>query len=71
MGERRQPATKGEGDREADRRHRKASERFAAEGDVQPAAEEARRALEEDPEDLEEAEDKRIPEEDRELYKRP
>jgi hypothetical protein len=60
----------GEGDHEADRRYREATERFIAEGKVEPAAEEARRAMEEDPEELEKAEEEgksRAAEEDPEV----
>jgi hypothetical protein len=49
-------AVKGEGDHEADARYRDETERFIAEGDVEQAAEEAKRAMADDPEELEEAE---------------
>ena len=47
---------KGEGDHEADRRYREETERFIASGRVDEAAREARRAMEEDSEELEAAE---------------
>jgi hypothetical protein len=49
----------GEGNRQADRRYREKTEQFIAEGRVEPAAEEAVRALdnEAEREDLEQAED--------------
>jgi hypothetical protein len=49
----------GEGNRDADRRYREATERYAKSGAVEPAAKEARRAVD-DPEqrdDLKKAED--------------
>lgn len=64
---------KGEGDHEADRRYREDTERFIASGRVDEAAREARRAMEEDPEELEAAEKEgrsRIAEEDPEVKKR-
>lgn len=50
------PTSKGEGDHEADKRYREETERFIASGRVDEAAREARRAMEEDPEELEAAE---------------
>lgn len=49
----------GEGNRAADRRYREATKHFIDEGRVGPAAEEARRAVEDEKErrDLEEAEE--------------
>jgi hypothetical protein len=48
----------GEGNRAADRRYREATEKFVAEGRVQPAADEARRAMDDEDErkELERAE---------------
>jgi hypothetical protein len=48
----------GEGNHEADRRYREATERFVKQGGVEPAADEARRAIDDDKQrkDLEEAE---------------
>jgi hypothetical protein len=40
----------GEGNRQADRRYREATEKFVAGGGVEPAADEARRAFEDDSE---------------------
>ena len=68
------PGVKGEGNHEADRRYREATKRFIAGGHVEEAAEEAKRALAEDPEELEaaEAEGKsRMAEEDPEVSKKP
>ena len=65
---------KGEGDPEADRRYREATERFIAEVKVDEAADEAKRALQEDPEELEEAEaegKKHMAEEDPEVRLAP
>jgi hypothetical protein len=45
----------GEGNRAADRRYREATEKFVAEGRVEPAADEARRAMD-DPDEREELE---------------
>src|SRR4051812_15388138 len=55
----RKPAEQpGEGNREADRQYREATERFVSEGGVDPAAKEARRAIDDEDErrGLEEAE---------------
>jgi len=65
----------GEGNRAADRRYREATEKFVAEGKVEPAADEALRAMN-DPderEELERAEEigrSRAKEHDPELHKR-
>jgi hypothetical protein len=49
----------GEGNRDADRRYREATERYAKSGAVEPAAKEARRAIDDDREreELKKAED--------------
>jgi hypothetical protein len=60
----------GEGNHEADRRYREDTKRFVDSGGVEPAAREAKRALEEDGAELEAAEDRgrsRIAEEDPEV----
>ena len=65
---------KGEVNHEADRRYREQTERFLAGADVDEAAREAKRAMEEDPGALEEAEaEGRSPvaEEDPEITGRP
>jgi hypothetical protein len=64
---------KGEGDHEADRRYREETERFIASGRVDEAAREAQRAVQEDGEELEAAEQEgrsRVAEEDPEVKKR-
>ena len=66
------PAT-GEGNHEADRRYRDDTARFIASGKVEEAAREAQRALEEEGEELEAAEQEgrsRAAEEDPEVKKR-
>jgi hypothetical protein len=50
------PEIEGEGSRSADRHYREATERFVESGRVEEAAEEAKRAVNEDPGPLEEAE---------------
>lgn len=68
-----QVPAKGEGNHEADRRYREDTKRFIASGRVDDAAREAQRAVEEDAEDLEAAEQEgrsRVAEEDPELKKR-
>jgi hypothetical protein len=63
------PAT-GEGNHESDRQYREATKRFIDSGKVDDAAREAQRALRDDPEELEEAEEvgkSHIAEEDPEL----
>lgn len=65
------PAT-GEGNHEADRRYRDDTARFIASGKVEEAAREAQRALEEEGEELEAAEQEgrsRVAEEDPEVKK--
>ncbi len=47
---------KGEGNHEADRRYREATKRFVESGEVEEAAREAQRSLDEDEEQLEAAE---------------
>jgi hypothetical protein len=64
---------KGEGDHQADKRYREETEKFIASGRVDEAAREAQRALAEDPEELEAAEEAgraRAAEEDPEVKKR-
>jgi len=64
---------KGEGNHEADRRYREATKRFISRSDVEEAAREAQRALEEDEEELKAAEKvgrSHIAEEDPEVTKR-
>jgi hypothetical protein len=64
---------KGEGNHEADRRYREATKRFIEQGEVEDAALEAQRALEEESEQLEAAEREgrsHIAEEDPEVKKR-
>jgi hypothetical protein len=61
---------RGEGNHEADRRYREDTKRFVESGGVPEAAREAKRALHEDGEELEAAEEKgrsRIAEEDPEV----
>ena len=68
-----QVPAKGEGNHEADRRYREETERFIASGRVDEAAREAQRALEEEGEELEAAEQEgrsRVAEEDPEVKKR-
>ncbi|HEY0711909.1 MAG TPA: hypothetical protein VGF45_04500 [Polyangia bacterium] len=63
----------GEGNREADERYREETKRFIASGQVGPAAEDAKRALEEDAEELEDAEEEgrsRVAEEDPQVSRR-
>ena len=64
---------KGEGNHEADRRYREQTEEFIASGRVDEAAREAKRAVEEDAEELEAAEQEgrsRVAEEDPAVKKR-
>lgn len=64
---------KGEGDHQADKRYREETEKFIAGGGVDKAAREAKRALAEEPEELEAAEQvgrSRVVEEDPEVKKR-
>jgi hypothetical protein len=64
---------KGEGNHEADRQYRERTKQFIDSGRVDEAAREAKRAVEEEPEELEAAEKKgrdRIAEEDPEVKKR-
>jgi hypothetical protein len=64
---------KGEGNHEADRRYREATEEFIASGRVDEAAREAKRAVDEDGEELEAAEQEgrsRVAEEDPEVKRR-
>jgi hypothetical protein len=63
----------GEGNREADERYREETKRFIASGGVGPAADEAKRALVEDADELEDAEEEgrsRMVEEDPEVSRR-
>jgi hypothetical protein len=63
----------GEGNHEADRRYREDTKRFVDSGRVEDAARQAKQAVEEDPDELEEAEEvgkSRIAEEDPEVSKR-
>jgi hypothetical protein len=65
---------KGEGNHAADRRYRDATKRFVESGQVDEAAMEAERALQEEQEALEAAEAEgrsRVAEEDPEVKKRP
>jgi hypothetical protein len=74
MSNERNTTTKGEGDHEADRRYREETKRFADSGQVEEAAREAQRALEEDPDELlaaEEAGKARAAEEDPEVKRGP
>ena len=74
MNRKRDYPDKGEGNHEADRRYREQTERFIAGENVEEAAQEAKRAYEEDPESLEEAEAEgrsRAAEEDPEITQRP
>jgi hypothetical protein len=64
---------KGEGNHEADKRYREETERFIASGKVEEAAREAQRAVAEEGEELEAAEQEgrsRVAEEDPEVKKR-
>jgi hypothetical protein len=74
MGDRKdQVPAQGEGNHEADRRYREDTERFIASGKVDEAAQEAKRALVEEGEELEAAEAEgrsRVAEEDPEVKKR-
>ena len=68
-----QGTVQGEGDYEADRRYREETERFIASGKVDEAAQEAKRAVEEEGEELEAAEKEgrsRVAEEDPEVKRR-
>jgi hypothetical protein len=68
-----QVPAQGEGNHEADRRYREETEQFIASGKVDEAAREAKRALEEEGEELEAAEAEgrsRAAEEDPEVKKR-
>jgi hypothetical protein len=67
------PERGGEGNREADRRYREATKSFISRGDVEEAAREAQRALDQEPDELEAAEREsrsHIAEEDPEVRKR-
>jgi hypothetical protein len=68
-----QVPAQGEGNHEADRRYREDTERFIASGKVEEAAREAQRAVAEEGEELEAAEQEgrsRVAEEDPEVKKR-
>ena len=67
------PEKGGEGNREADRRYREATKEYISRGDVEEAAREAQRALDEEADELKAAEKEgrsHIAEEDPEVSKR-